>query len=413
MRLWSAPDHTRLVFDVDAAVEHKIFTLKSPDRLVIDISNARLTVKPQQATSQDQFIRQVRFGKQDKRNSRIVLDLKKTVQPRSFVLKPNKQYGHRLVVDVYQKASDSKQKSKSVKTVSKTYHRDVVIAIDAGHGGEDPGASGAKGSKEKRVTLAIAKKLKALVDAEKGMSAVLTRKGDYYIPLRQRMDIARKYKADLFVSIHADAFKDPRASGASVYVLSRRGASSEAAKWLAKQENAADLIGGVKLGDKDDVLASVLMDLSQSATIQASNGAAGQVLSQLKRLGKVHGRKVQRAGFMVLKSPDMPSMLVETAFISNPQEERRLNSAAHQKRLAKAILSGVKNYFQQSPPPGSLMASQQSQSDIVYIVKAGDTLSAIASRYQISLNVIRSYNKLRTDVLSIGKRLTIPARSDS
>jgi N-acetylmuramoyl-L-alanine amidase len=228
--------------------------------------------------------------------------------------------------------------------------------VDAGHGGEDPGARGAKGTKEKDVTLAIARKLANKINQEPGMKAVLVRNGDYYIGLRKRMAIARKHRADLFVSIHADSFRDKRVRGSSVYTLSRRGASSEAAKWLAEKENSADLVGGVSLDDKDDVLAGVLLDLSQTATLQASGEVAHHVYKQLGQVGKVHGKRVQRAGFAVLKSPDIPSMLIETAFISNPAEERNLTSPSHQTKIARAIMRGIKGHFHDSPPAGTKLA---------------------------------------------------------
>ena len=236
--------------------------------------------------------------------------------------------------------------------------RPLVIAIDAGHGGQDPGARGAKGSREKDLTLKIALELARQVDATPGLKAYLTRDSDFFIPLARRYQLARQHKADLFVSIHADAFTSPTARGSSVFVLSPRGASSQAARWLADQENAADLVGGVKLQDKSDTLASVLLDLSQSATMKASEDMAGQVLAGLKRLGKTHKNEVERANFVVLRSPDVPSILVETAFISNPDEEARLNDPSHQKRLAGAILDGVTGYFSRQPPPGTLYAMQ-------------------------------------------------------
>ena len=239
--------------------------------------------------------------------------------------------------------------------------RPLVIAIDAGHGGQDPGARGPAGSREKMITLAIARELARQVDATPGLKAYLTRDTDVFIPLTQRYQKARAAKADLFVSIHADSFTNPNANGSSVFVLSQRGASSQAARWLASQENAADLVGGVKLQDKDDTLASVLLDLSQSATMKASEDMASQVLGGLKRLGRTHKGEVERANFVVLRSPDVPSMLVETAFISNPDEERRLNDPAHQSQLARAILTGVTTYFTRQPPPGTLYAARADQ----------------------------------------------------
>ncbi|MGN6112444.1 MAG: N-acetylmuramoyl-L-alanine amidase, partial [Luteimonas sp.] len=236
--------------------------------------------------------------------------------------------------------------------------RPLVIAIDAGHGGQDPGARGAHGRREKDITLKIAREFARQVNATPGLQAYLTRDSDFFIPLTRRYQLAREHKADLFISIHADAFTSPTARGSSVFVLSQRGVSSQAARWLADQENAADLIGGVRLQDKGDTLASVLLDLSQSATMKASEDMAGQVLSGLKRLGKTHKNQVERANFVVLRSPDVPSMLVETAFISNPDEEARLNDPAHQKQLAGAILDGVTGYFSRQPPPGTLYAMQ-------------------------------------------------------
>ncbi|WP_315857070.1 N-acetylmuramoyl-L-alanine amidase [Cognatiluteimonas sedimenti] len=236
--------------------------------------------------------------------------------------------------------------------------RPLVIAIDAGHGGQDPGARGANGSREKNITLQIARELARQVNATPGLKAYLTRDTDVFIPLTRRYQLAREHKADLFVSIHADSFTSPEASGSSVFVLSQRGASSQAARWLAKQENEADLVGGVRLQDKDDTLASVLLDLSQSATQKASESMADQVLGGLKRLGKTHKNHIERANFVVLRSPDVPSMLVETAFISNPAEERKLNDPGHQSQLARAILDGVTSYFTRQPPPGTLYAAR-------------------------------------------------------
>jgi len=281
--------------------------------------------------------------------------------------------------------------------------------VDAGHGGEDPGASGSRfRTKEKNVTLQIARRLKRLIDAQPGMRAVLTRSGDYYIGLRKRMALARKHRADLFVSIHADAFRDKRVRGSSVYVLSKRGASSEAARWLAESENSADLVGGVSLDDKDDVLASVLLDLSQSATQHASLSAASEVYGQLRQVGKVHGRRVQQAGFMVLKSPDVPSMLVETGFISNPKEERNMRDPKHQERMARAIMAGVKKFFAKAPPPGTLLA-ERNKTNTEHVIARGDTLSEIADRYQVSMATLRRENRIRSDNhIRIGQVLVIP-----
>jgi N-acetylmuramoyl-L-alanine amidase len=412
IRAWSAPDQTRLVFDVTAPVEHKLFTLDNPGRLVIDLKKAVFRGVPPAPGSGDGFIARVRTGIRSGTDLRVVLDLKQAVRYKSFLLTPNDQYGHRLVIDI--EAREDGAGARPIVTeaaVAAGKPRDIVIAIDAGHGGEDPGALGRKGTREKDVVLAIARKLKEKVDAEPGMKGALVRKGDYYIPLRKRMAIAREQRADFFVSIHADAFHDHRARGSSVYVLSKSGASSEAAKWLAEKENAADLVGGVSLDDKDAILASVLLDLSQTASMQVSREAAEQVLQNLRKLGRVHAAKVQQARFMVLKSPDIPSMLVETAFISNPAEEKKLRDKRHQEKLAKAILDGIKGYFDRYPPPGTYLAMRQAESPSTYVCAPGDTLSEIALRHRISLARLREHNGLTSDTIRVGQILQIPVDS--
>ena len=411
VRLWAAPDHTRVVFDTSGAVTpKKVFLLQNPDRLVIDVPAAQAS-SAIEAASAAGLVTGVRAAKNNVSTLRIVLELKQSVKPRTFSLKPNDQYGHRLVVDLYEADTSSGVVKKTVakkpvvkKSVAdKTAAlRDLVIAIDAGHGGDDPGARGRRGTKEKTVVLAIARELAELVRKEPGMRPVLIREGDYYIGLRQRINKARKHNADLFISIHADAFRDKRAHGSSVFVLSRRGASSEMGRWLANQENAADLAGGVSLDDKDDLLAEVLLDLSQSATIEASHEVAANMLGGLKRLGKTHKSTVQRAGFVVLKSPDIPSILVETAFISNPQEENKLRDKRHQKKLAQAMLTGIRDYFGNNPPPGTHMVARK------YKVKPGDTLSEIAAVHRVSLASLRGYNSLKSDRLRVGDTLRIP-----
>lgn len=408
VRLWTAPDHTRLVFDASAPAQHKVFSLTGPDRLVIDFEAASLAAGFDAVAIKDRHLGGMRHALRPDGTLRVVLDLQRAVRPKTFLLKPNATYGHRLVVDLYPaEASSEPRVAKTTRDIKRA--RDVVVAIDAGHGGEDPGASGSKyRTKEKTVTLEIARRLKRLIDAQPGMRGVLTRTGDYFIGLRKRMALARKHRADLFVSIHADAFRDKRVRGASVYVLSRRGASSEAARWLAAKENASDLVGGVSLDDKDDVLASVLLDLSQSATQHASLSAASEVYRKLGHVGRTHGRRVQQAGFMVLKSPDIPSMLVETGFISNPGEERNLRDPAFQQRMAKAVMQGVKAYFEETPPPGTRLA-EQLRDTIKHVIARGDTLSEIADRYQVSLASLRRENRIRSDNhIRIGQVLVIP-----
>jgi len=410
VRLWTAPDHTRLVFDIDGPVEHRVFSLESPDRLVLDFEKTRVAGSFRAEDLSDRHLKGVRHAPRQDGGLRVVLDLRHKIKPKSFLLKPNQDYGHRLVIDLYGKNGGSRPKvAKSESDIKKL--RDVVVAVDAGHGGEDPGASGSvKGTKEKLITLQIARRLKRLIDAQPGMRAVLTRTGDYYVGLRKRMKLARAHRADLFVSIHADAFRDKRVRGSSVYVLSSRGATSEAARWLAERENRADLVGGVSLDDKDDMLASVLLDLSQSATQEASLSAARHVYGNLGSLGKVHGRRVQQAGFMVLKSPDIPSMLVETGFISNPQEELNLRSHAYQEKLAKAIMQGVERYFRDAPPPGTLLAKQERDNrPRQHVIAKGDTLSHIAERYSVSLATLRNENRITNDRrIRVGQVLRIP-----
>lgn len=406
LRLWAAPDHTRLVFDTSGVVDHSIFSLSNPDRLVIDIKDTRLKTALPSISEDEHYIQGLRSAQRKGDVLRVVLDLKQKISPKSFVLKPNSQYGHRLVVDLYGKQQAAQDKPKVVKSVNDQGLRDIVVAIDAGHGGEDVGASGPRKTREKDVVLAIARKLKTLVDAEPGMRAVLTREGDYYVGLRKRMQIAREHKADLFISIHADAFRDPRVRGSSVYTLSNRGASSEAARWLAESENASDLVGGVSLDDKDELLASVLLDLSQTGTRQVSMDAADRVFRQLRKLGKTHGRKVQQAGFVVLKSPDIPSMLVETSFISNPTEEKRLKDPHHQRKLAKSLLSGIRSYFHASPPPGTYLAARQPRQ---HVISRGETLSVIAQQYKVSLASLRSANGIAGDHIRVGQVLRIPS----
>ena len=414
VRLWTAPDHTRLVFDADAGIDHKVFSLDNPQRLVIDLQAVKLRAHPPAPKADDPLILRIRSAERNGgRDVRVVLDLKQAVRPKSFLLKPNREYGHRLVVDLYPSAKVAGKPAQAVtKSIDQARSRGVVIAIDAGHGGEDPGARGPKGTFEKNAVLAIARKLEALVKREPGMRPVMIRDGDYYVGLRQRMAKAHEARADLFISIHADAFHDRRVRGSSVYTLSERGASSEAARWLADSENAADLVGGVggvTLEDKDQLLASVLLDLSQTAAMEASNAVAQEVLGELSNLGKTHKRRVQQAGFVVLKSPDIPSLLVETAFISNPHEERKLNDPVHQGRLAAALMQGIRDYFHRSPPPGTWLADNRDPpSEHEYVISRGDTLSTIAQRHRISLPILKQLNGLSSDRIRIGQKLRIP-----
>jgi N-acetylmuramoyl-L-alanine amidase len=409
-RLWAAPDQTRLVVDTAAVVEHKIFSLDDPHRLVIDIPDASLDGELPLAEKDDLLVKGLRSGVRAGDDLRIVADLKQPVRAKSFMLQPNERYGHRLVVDLVPRGGGGGQRSTphlSVASKPKTL-RDLIIAIDAGHGGEDPGAIGPRGTKEKEVTLAIARQLARLVDQEPGMRAVLIRDGDYYIRLYKRIRLARKHRADLFVSIHADAFRDKKVRGSSVYTLSQNGASSKEAAWLADKENSADQIGGIDLDDKDPDLSKTIWDMVQNATMEHSNLAAKTVLTKLSSVGSVHHGKVQHARFAVLKAPDVPSMLVETAFISNADEEARLRDTGYQAKLARAILAGIKDYFQRYPPPGTRLAQQGRGAGRRHVISPGDTLSEIAEQYRVSLSSLRDANRLDDDRIRIGQVLSIP-----
>ena len=407
VRLWRAPDHTRIVFDLTGPVDHKLIVLESPGRIVVDVEDARLKTDLSELKLDKTPIARVRSGVRDGDDLRVVFEVGTKVDPRSFVLKANEQAGDRLVLDLYdqQKTSASTAVKKSVKQTAK---RDIIIAIDAGHGGEDPGAIGPKRRREKVVVLAIAKEVARLFEADAGFKPTLIRSGDYYISLKGRRDLARKRQADLFVSIHADAFKRKEANGASVYALSTRGATSTAARYLAQRENAADLVGGVSLSDKDDMLAGVLADLSMTNTLDTSLQLGGKVLNRMDNVAKLHKRNVEQAGFAVLKSPDIPSILVETGFISNPEESRKLASSSYQKKMARAIHAGVKDWFLARPPSGTLIAWQKQQGGRQYVIARGDTLSGIAQRFNVSLAALKSRNGIDGSKIMVGQRLVIP-----
>ncbi len=409
IRVSQSPDQTQLVMRLSGPVKHQLFDLADPARVVLDLHQTKLAVK--KLPKGVGYIKKMRSGAPDKSTLRVVLDLTKTVKMRSYQRTPEEGSQHELVVELY---SDSTSNS-PVKTAAESLHgRDVVIAIDAGHGGIDPGAIGAKGTREKDVVLAIARRLQKSLSGQQGFRAELVRDKDEFLRHRERMSIARNKRADLFISIHADAFTNASAHGSTVYVLSQRGASSEAARWLAERENAADLIGGVSLGDKDDMLASVLLDLSQTATLDMSIEAGNNVVKKLGKAGRVRRDKVQHANFLVLKSPDIPSILVETAFISNPKEERRLNQSNSQQAWAAAIADGVVQYFHANPPLGTLVAERQKlerPSEIAYTISRGDTLSGIADRFNVRLRSLRKANNIRGDQIRIGQVIRIPGSS--
>ncbi len=339
-------DHTRVVFDLSNNIEHKIFALADPHRIVIDLVGTRESKALAVNRRTTNILEGIRSANRATGELRVVFDLKGKVRPRSFTLQPDGNSGHRLVVDLHSTNLSptpivtNQQKRRQQK-------KEFVIALDPGHGGRDPGAIGKRGTREKDVALAVAKKMKSIINRTSGFRAVLTREGDQFIALRNRVKKAREAQADLFVSLHADSFRSPRVKGASVYALSLNGASSEAARWIAEKENKSDLIGGISLDDKDDLIASVLLDLSQAATIQDSLELGSDVLKHLGKVSSVNNKKVQQAGFAVLKAPDMPSILIETAFLSNPTEEKKLRNSKHQQKLAKAVFAGIKSHLKQ------------------------------------------------------------------
>ncbi|MEE9510751.1 MAG: N-acetylmuramoyl-L-alanine amidase, partial [Gammaproteobacteria bacterium] len=342
IRIAQNGDETRVVLDLDQTTDHQLFTLSDPHRVVVDLSAGTLTEQAARFPDGKGLVSRIRGANRSDGSTRIVLDLGQPVRPRSFIIGPDGEHGHRLVVDLV-----PLDQQVVVKTVPDKLgnDRDLVIAVDPGHGGKDPGARGRSGLLEKDAVLQISRRLARKIDQEPGMRAALTRKNDSFIHLRERMERAHRQQADLFISIHADAFRDQRVRGATVYVLSNKGATDEAARRLAERENAADLVGGVTLKDKDQMLASVLIDLSQNASLSSSMDVGDQVLDELRRIGKIRKPQVQQAPFIVLKSPDIPSMLIETAFISNRYDESNLGSVQYQERLAQAIFAGVRHYF--------------------------------------------------------------------
>ncbi|WP_423821005.1 N-acetylmuramoyl-L-alanine amidase [Salinisphaera sp. SPP-AMP-43] len=446
----SATSHkTRIVFDLSADTQPDIFMVDHPLRLVIDLPHTRNLGNIAGQARHSGLIREIRTGIHQGTGVRVVLDLSKMVRAKSFMLSPSHGHRYRLVLDLFPNAgaepnlrmvsSDSDDENaeleanddsqttadKTAAAIARTApsseaptrvqqasapkppSRDIVVAIDAGHGGKDPGAHGRNGLLEKNVTLAIARRLKRMVDDQPHMRGVLTRKSDRYVGLRQRMVIARRDKADFFVSIHCDASPGGGgARGASVYALSPHGATSEHARWLARRENAADLVGGISLKDKNSSLASFVLDLSQSASIEASMDAGKRVLSQLDALGPLHKSRVQQAGFMVLKSPDIPSILVETNFISNPSSEHKLASASYQNELASAMLRGIKGYFASYRPATYIASAQEHE------VERGETLSEIAQTYGVSVSALRRYNDMDSSTIQIGRMLKIPPPSN-
>ncbi|WP_425602410.1 N-acetylmuramoyl-L-alanine amidase [Luteibacter aegosomatis] len=486
-RVWAGPEYTRVVFDLSGPATYKMSQGDVPGTIVLDIAGSAVAGEFAPPGGQGLF-KSMSAGRQGN-TARMTARVDAQAKPKSFLLKPAGDYGYRLVLDLYpggqtdpgDNAPDDEDASAVAAApaapskpvgatpargkplpAALTGERKVIVAIDAGHGGEDPGARGATGLREKDVTLQVARELADQINRQPGMQAFLTRTGDYFIPLKRRYQIAREHNADMFVSIHADAFKNSDAKGSSVWVLSPRGKTSEAARWLADRENRADLVGGVSLDDKDDSLAAVLLDLQQGYAMQASESIAGNVLKALGRLGPTHRGYVERANFVVLRSPDVPSILVETAFITNPSEETRLRNPAHRQELASAVLGGVRNYFESMPPPGTWFAAQaarrngtsvasvtspapaapvvadagavastavkavtkktvakadtptrkgRADEDVrdLHRVSRGETLTGIAQQYGVSVGALKMANKMTDNNVRIGSVMVIPS----
>ena len=407
IRVWPSPQSTRVVFDLTGPVEHNLFLLSNPERVVIDLEEASLDVDLSEIDYEDTAMSGIRFGVREEGGLRIVVDLDRASSPQSFTLEPNESYGHRLVLDLELEGTTL---VRSIEEVA-SEERDIIVAIDAGHGGEDPGALGPGGLLEKNVVMGISRELQRIVNASPGYTSLMVRDGDYYIALRDRAELARQNRADIFLSIHADAFDQASANGASVYALSDRGATSERASYLAQKENRADLIGGVgdlSLRDKDDVLASVLLDLSMTATLDSSLRLGAEIVPELDGVTRMHKPQVEQASFLVLKSPDMPSLLIETGFISNPDEARRLADPSFQSGMAHAIFRGVQDYFGRYPPDGTLVAARGNAAPESYVIQSGDTLSEIAERFGISSTSLIQYNSLTNSVIRVGQTLRIP-----
>jgi N-acetylmuramoyl-L-alanine amidase len=481
VRLWHSPDKTRIVFDVSDNIDYTIFSLKEPERLVVDIKNSTQKATLPKLEADNKHISQIRFGAPKAKVLRFVFDLKRPLEEHSFLLTPNELYGHRLVLDLLDltvrqdvtlnehaevlsleqdevisakpvniqdpitadvteatidyspevavtealdssKLEEPARQVESVRAPIIIKPRTFIVAIDAGHGGEDPGALGHRGSREKVITLSIAKRLKKVIDADARMQAILIRTGDYYIDLQQRRLTARAKGADIFLSIHADAFTKRSANGLSVFALSQRGATSAMARALAAKENASDLIGGVSLANKDVVLAKVLVDLSMTNTISESVNLGGRVLKELGKVGRLHSKRVEQASFAVLKSPDMPSILIETGFITNLEEERKLRSASYQKKIVNGIYNALSEYHDQTPyysqsnyaspvvrsgPVSSASGQSRGSSVSYHKVKRGDSLSLIASKYGMSLKELKRINGLRRNTAVLGQRLKV------
>ena len=410
LRIWPSPNTTRLVFDLADTPTYTYFTLKNPQRLVIDIENTPRNFDFKKVANESKLVKKVRYSTaKNPQSVRVVIELNKKLKKNIFALPPTAPYGNRLVIDL----NDSDSAAQKIVLNSKsTTDRDIVIVIDAGHGGEDPGSIGPSGSYEKDVTLGIAKRLESLIGKEKGMKAVMTRAGDYYISPNKRPQLARKHKADMFVSIHADAFTTPVPRGASVWVLSMKRANTELGRWLENTERHSELLGGAAEIIQDTAneryLAQTFLDMSMDHSLTTSYDVSRDMLKHLKNVTSLHKDKPQGASFAVLTSPDIPSILVEMGFISNPQEEKNLNWSKYRQKMAQSLFNGLKQHFKGSPPDGSLWAKWK-QENRTHRVRSGESLSLLAQRYNVQISTLKKANNLNTDVVRIGQVLTIPS----
>ncbi len=413
IRIWPSPDNTRIVLDMGSAPAYEYFMLNGPHRLVVDLKQTQGRVNFAAINNNSELITRIRSSKPPVPGSyRLVFELKSGVKPVVFPLAPAGDYGHRLVIDLPY-ADQSRAPQQVVRKAAPVGQKEIIIAIDPGHGGEDPGAIGLKKNREKHITLAISRRLADIINKDPGMRAVLTRTGDYYVNLNRRSEIARKAKADLLLSIHADSVANSGPRGASVWVLSSNRANREMAGWLEKQERQSELLGGVgaviSQTDGNPYLTRTFLDLSMDKSRADSYAISEHILSAMSKVVRLHKRKPEHASLAVLKSPDIPSLLVEAGFISNPQEEQLLLTAAHQQQVAQAVFNGLKSYYRQNPPGGTMMASQPPGGPArQHKVQSGESLSLIAQRYGISVSRLKGHNSLKSDVVRIGQVLDIP-----
>jgi len=420
VRTYRSPEYTRLVFDLSSVIDHRIFTLEDPHRVVIDLVSSELLGSLNDMDLDGTPIKQIRSAVRNDHDVRVVLDLDHRVQPRSFILARNEQYGDRLVVDLYDPDAPTASIPLYVEALDES-KRDIVVAISAGHGGDDPGAIGVNRLQEKKVVLEIAREVEAMINSTPGFRAVMIRDGDYYVGLRQRVEIGHKNSADLYIAIHADAHTNDSAQGATVYALSQRGATSEQARVLAEKENASDLIGGVgsiSLNDKDEVLASVLLDLSMTGSIATSLEIGEQLISRMDDVIRMRRVKVEQAAFVELKSADIPSLLIESGYITNKNDAKNLASEVWRRRFAGAVVEGITSWFYDRPPRGTWVSWQKENGELpnlasTYTVKRGDTLSEIADRHRVSLADLKAANGISSNTIRVGQQLQIPGAAST